>query len=260
MRRINWFVGFPLIVLFLGGGIAFWIVMPDIYIGQIWVAVSVLLILIFAVIGRAGARRDRLLREGIQGTATVLGMEQTGVYINEQPQVKLRLRVEAPGITPYEVERNEIVPMLALGSLSQGQLNVAIDPNDHQRVAVDWGTVAAPMTLSTPDGRVITVDKPAARAEVTAALRKHQVGTSGEVSIRDNPVVRQEVWSILERHGYDVGAGGGTTPAPAPAGGGAAAPDKDPVEALEDLKEMRDKNLITEAEYQVKKRELLADL
>ena len=259
--RMSGAIAGPLIALFLIGGIAFWITTPGIFIGQIWVGVAVLLIVIFALVGRAGARRDRLIREGIHGTATVLGMEQTGVYINEQPQVHLRLRVEAPGITPYDVERKEVVPMLALGSLSQGQLSVAIDPEDHDRVVVDWGAVAAPMTLATPDGRTISVDKPAARAEVSAALRKHQVGTSGEVSIRDNPVVRQEVWSILEHHGYDVSADGrsgaaASTPSPA----ASPEPERDPVQALEDLKEMRDKKLITEAEFQVKKRELLADL
>jgi hypothetical protein len=246
-----WLIGGPIIALFLIGGIFFWLTIPEIMIGQIWVAVSVFLILVYLVIGRFGRGRLRVLRQGIRGTATVLGMEQTGVYVNEQPQVRLRLRVEAPGMAPYEVERSEIVPMLALGALSNGQLSVAIDPQDPQNVVVDWGAVAAPMTLTMPDGRVLSVDKPAARQAIMAALQRHGEGTAGEVSIRDNPAARRELWAILEQHGYDVD---GRTGGPRREAG------RDHVEALAQLAEMRDRKLITEAEYELKKREILAEM
>lgn len=247
-----WAIGGPIIGFFLIGGIIFWITIPSIFIGQIWVGVSVLLILIYLGIGAKARARQRLLSDGIPGTATVLGMEQTGVYINEQPQVRLRLRVEAPGIEPYEVERSEVVPLIALGSLSGGQLGVVVDPNDHQQVAVDWSVVAAPMTLSMPDGRTISVDKPGVRQEIFAALREHGVGGSGEVSIRDNPVARRAIWEILERNGYDVD---GRTGGPR-----RSAPETSQVDALAQLAEMRDRKLITDAEFELKKREILSEL
>ena len=112
--RANFGIGIPIALFFLIGGIAFWIVIPDVLIGQIWVGVSLLLLLIFGALARAGAKAARIRLEGIQGTATLLGMEKTGVYVNEQPQVRLRLRVEAPGLEPYEVEKREVVPMIAL--------------------------------------------------------------------------------------------------------------------------------------------------
>ncbi|HEX2085363.1 MAG TPA: SHOCT domain-containing protein [Solirubrobacteraceae bacterium] len=249
MSRVNWIVGAPLLAFFFFGGIVFWVTIPEILIGQIWVAVAVGLFLLYLGIGVRGRRRERLLQQGIRGTATVLGMEQTGVYVNEQPQVRLRLRVEAPEIPAYEVERSEVVPLIALGSLSGGQLSVAIDPADHDKVVIDWSAVAAPMTLSMPDGRVISVDQPQAREAVFAVLRRHGVATSGEADLRDDPAVRRELWEVLERHGYDVD---GRT-------GGPRRQDdaRDPVEALEDLAQMRDRKLITEAEYELKKREIL---
>jgi Short C-terminal domain len=250
--RVNWIVGGPIVVLFLGGGIFFWVTIPEIWIGQIWVAVSAFLILLYAGIGAAGRRRARLLREGVRGTAAVLSMEQTGVYVNEQPQVRLRLLVEADGIPPYEVERTEIVPLIALGALNQGELAVVVDPDDHETVTIDWGAAAGPMTLGMPDGRVIAVDRPKARQAILAILSRHGVSTDGEISIRDNPAARREVWEALERFGYDVDA---RTGGPRP-----AQPAADPSDALRELAEMRDRKLISDAEYERKKQEILARL
>ena len=43
--------GFMMALLFLVGGIVFWVTQPDIWIGQIWVGVAVLLIIVYAFIG-----------------------------------------------------------------------------------------------------------------------------------------------------------------------------------------------------------------
>ena len=58
--RANFGVGIPLLLFFFVGGIVFWFTIPDIYIGQIWVGVSLLLAVIFGVLyakqrGRASA-------------------------------------------------------------------------------------------------------------------------------------------------------------------------------------------------------------
>ena len=70
--RANFGIGIPIALFFLIGGIAFWIVIPDVLIGQIWVGVSLLLLLIFGALARAGAKAARIRLEGIQGTATLL--------------------------------------------------------------------------------------------------------------------------------------------------------------------------------------------
>jgi hypothetical protein len=147
--RANFGVGVPILLFFFVGGIVFWFVMPDIYIGQIWVGVSVLLGLIFGGLYVKQRGEQRVAAEGIQGTAQILGMSQTGMYINEQPQVELHMRIEAPGIAPYELHKKVIVPLIALGSLSGGRLTVAIDREDHENVVVNWSQTAAPMVIST---------------------------------------------------------------------------------------------------------------
>jgi len=85
------------------GGIAFAIAIPEILIGQIWIVVA-LSWRPARLSGRRSEANERLKREGIPGTAQILEAEQTSVYVNNQPQVRLRLRVEARGLAPFEVE------------------------------------------------------------------------------------------------------------------------------------------------------------
>src|SRR4029453_8375929 len=46
--------------------------------------------------GRA-AEAQRGLTTGLAGTATVTGLTQTGMFLNENPQVELQLQVQLPG-------------------------------------------------------------------------------------------------------------------------------------------------------------------
>jgi hypothetical protein len=253
--RANFGIGIPIALFFLIGGIVFWITIPDILIGQIWVGVSVLLLLVFGGLARAGARAARIRREGIPGTATLLGMEQTGVYINEQPQVRLRLRVEAPGVEPYEVEKREVVPMIALSSLGAGPLPVAIDRADKENIEIDWSLAAGPMTFSTQDGELISVPpNHPARQEVLAVLRRHGLSLSGELDLRQQPAARQEALDVLARHGLGDAKPAQTSAAPPTVVGRTA------VERLLDLKRLLDEGAITREEHDQKRKEILAEL
>src|ERR671929_762157 len=116
MTRINaggWFI----VAFFLIGGIAFTIAIPSIGIGQIWIAVAVLVGVIYLVINRRTDRKLALRQTGLPGTAQVLGMTQTGVYINENPQVKMSLQVQAQGLAPYQCEIKATGPLIAVGML-----------------------------------------------------------------------------------------------------------------------------------------------
>ena len=253
--RATFGVALPLLLLFLIGGIAFWIAIPDIYIGQIWVGVSLLLALIFGLLFAKQRGEQRVMAEGIQGTAQILGMTQTGVQVNEQPQVELHMRVEAPGITPYELRKKFIVPLIALGQLSGGRLKVAIDREDHENVVVDWGRVGAPMTVSTPDGRTFDLGADASlREEVFTVLGKHGLSTTGSLDLRKHPQARAEVIALLESKGHDADPG---TPGAAPA---AVEPAKaTPAERLEALRTLKEKGLVSESEYESKRMQIISE-
>lgn len=99
---------------------------------------------------RSAAEADRVVRTGLSGTAQVTSMTQTGMSLNDQPQIDMELLVNVPGRAPYTARRKEFVPLILLGRLGSGMpLPVKVDPADPQRVIVDWqasGTapIAAP--------------------------------------------------------------------------------------------------------------------
>ena len=234
--------------------------MPGIGIGQIWVVVAVFLIALFFFLGRRAQANEKLKREGIPGTAQILEAEQTGMYVNNQPQVRLRLRVEAPGIAPYEVDKRVTVPLIAIGRLGSGQpLSVAIDPNDRDRIAIDWGASgAAPAMLSAQGGQPIDLNaNPAAREAAMQAMREHGLTPSGEVDLRSNPEARAAVLEALREHGIDAAHG---EAAANPATAVSSERKGEPLDRLTKLMQLRAANLITDEELQEYRRRVLEDV
>src|SRR5205085_11940699 len=76
--------------------------------------VGAALIIISIIVGRRAASTDALLSTGTSGTATITGLTQTGVFFNDQPQIKMGLLVNLPGQTPYATQHTEIVPLMLL--------------------------------------------------------------------------------------------------------------------------------------------------
>jgi hypothetical protein len=108
--------------------------------GGFMALVGIVLIVIGIIVGRRAAATDALLQTGTPGTATITGLTQTGMYVNENPQIRMQLLVALPGQTPYATQHTEIVPLMLLGRLNSGApLQVRVDPLNLNRIAVDWG-------------------------------------------------------------------------------------------------------------------------
>jgi len=117
--------------------------------GGIMALVGIALIVVGIIVGRRAASTDALLATGTPGTATITGLTQTGMYMNENPQIRMQLLVTLPGQTPYAAQHTEIVPLMLLGRLTSGSpLQVRVDPMNLNRIAVDWG--ASGFGASTP--------------------------------------------------------------------------------------------------------------
>jgi hypothetical protein len=115
--------------------------------------VGIVLIVIGIIVGRRAAATDALLTTGTPGTATITGLTQTGMYVNENPQIRMQLLVSLPGQTPYATQHTEIVPLMLLGRLNSGApLNVRVDPMNLNRVAVDWSSSGFSGSTSMIDG------------------------------------------------------------------------------------------------------------
>jgi hypothetical protein len=94
---------------------------------------------------RGMSARAKLRATGLPGRATVLSIgELSGgtVTVNDQPLLSLTLEVESSFGDPYVVAFETVVPRYAVPRVQPGEkVPVKIDPNDRQRVAVDWGAM-----------------------------------------------------------------------------------------------------------------------
>ena len=74
------------------------------------------------------------MNDGINGEAEILSREQTGTYINEQPEVKFKLSITTPMDT-YELEHKEIVNLLDMGSIPVGRkIPVMVHPDNPKEI------------------------------------------------------------------------------------------------------------------------------
>jgi len=102
-------------------------------------AVGVVLVFLGVRAGGKAADTERVLSGGLDGTATIVGLTQTGLYVNEQPQIKMDLQVACEGRAPYAATHKEIVPLMLLSKVENGAtLPVKVSANDPNDVAIDW--------------------------------------------------------------------------------------------------------------------------
>lgn len=118
---------------------------------------GVLGFLLFLWAGRMRAgyhEAQRLKVQGIPGTARIVSLRQTGMYLNEQPQVELTLEVTSSMQGPYQVVVKEWVPLIMLGRLTSGvPLPVKVDPANPNNLVIEWeSSMGAPMGAAPPGG------------------------------------------------------------------------------------------------------------
>jgi hypothetical protein len=79
----------------------------------------------------------RLATEGVEASAILLNMEQTGLYVNNQPQVKMQLQVHPLTGRNFVSETREVVNFIDLSQLQIGcTLKVKYNPDNIKEVMV----------------------------------------------------------------------------------------------------------------------------
>ncbi|HEY7025227.1 MAG TPA: hypothetical protein VH371_09730 [Candidatus Limnocylindrales bacterium] len=120
--------------------------------GGIFIVVAIIVIVAGLIAGRNAQKTQQILQTGIAGTATITGLTQTGVYLNENPQIAMNLLVQLPGEVPYAANVKQVVPLMLLGRLSSGApLSVRVDQMDRSKIEIDWsstGFAATPQAAS----------------------------------------------------------------------------------------------------------------
>lgn len=81
----------------------------------------------------------RLQKTGIPAKATILEVNDTGVTINNSPQVKLKLEVKNSFGQKYTTQIRALVPRLNPGAFRPGmEIAVKVDPKNEMNVAIDY--------------------------------------------------------------------------------------------------------------------------
>jgi hypothetical protein len=106
---------------------------------------------------RSGAKADeaeRIAATGISGQATIVGLTQTGMFLNDNPQVGIDLMVTTPGRQPYPAHLKQFIPLILLGRLANGAtLPVKVDSADPTKLVIEWDQPAtAPFGAAPPVG------------------------------------------------------------------------------------------------------------
>jgi hypothetical protein len=101
----------------------------------------VVLIVVFIIFRKAFggiARNNALLTSGEPAQATVLQLWDTGVSLNDNPQVGLLLEVRPQNRPAYQVQTKSFISRLKVSQVQTGALvAVKVDPTDPAKVALD---------------------------------------------------------------------------------------------------------------------------
>ena len=93
---------------------------------------------------------SRLQKTGIAGTATILEVRDTGVTINNNPQIKLILEVKNPLGQKYTTQSRVMVSRINPNAYRPGMtVPVKIDPKNEMNVVLDFSGSAQPTVSAT---------------------------------------------------------------------------------------------------------------
>ncbi len=182
-----------------------------------------------------------------KGMAVTSGSEQ--IVANTEVMLKTKLRVEPADEPQFEVEERFRFPQLSIPTVGT-RLAVIYDPSDHDKVMIDRSPEGvATQFANVPglqgtdlQGLMATVQQAESQTQdpqELARILQQQLGTSVNVQ--------------------QQGSTGMTFGAP-PAGFGTPAPqEEDPVDKLAKLAELREKGMLTDAEFESQKARILGE-
>jgi hypothetical protein len=109
-------------------------------VGGIFVSLAFTLLMIVVIrkwVKGAFGPNEKLLKEGVAANATILKIWDTGVTLNDNPQVGMLLEIQPIGREPFRVEMKSIISRIALAQIQPGRVvPVRYDPANPSNVAL----------------------------------------------------------------------------------------------------------------------------
>ena len=233
------------------------------WVGLFVTALDVLVALALTNMGvRSAARHEHLSRQGVVVLARITGISDTSWFVNDQQMIKVGLHVDVPGSAGFDAQETMAASPTRMQILHAHKLVALVEPGT-QNYEIDWnasaliaGVVPAVFTVDEDNTTYDLTGQTGPLMEILRVLHANQVPLSGTIDIRSNPVARQQVMDIVRR-----AAARPAVEAPPPAGPSFLAPPPLTVsQRLQQLDLLRATGAVTDAEYNAKRREILADL
>ncbi|MEA2493142.1 MAG: hypothetical protein QOJ29_1053 [Thermoleophilaceae bacterium] len=82
-------------------------------------------------------KAQHLMANGRVGTAVITEVRQTGMFVNENPQVEMDLQVNVEGIPTYTATHRQVIAQIAIPQFQPGAtVPVRVDPEDPTSVLI----------------------------------------------------------------------------------------------------------------------------
>jgi hypothetical protein len=175
---------------------------------------------------RKGGRALDLMQHGKRCRGTVVSVEDTNWTVNDNPRVKMTVRAEPDGETPFTIEKTSVVPRVNIPRAGD-RCVVFYDPADPQNKngitfdAVPGFDTGAPAPAPTP------TPEPAPSA----------ASASEPLILATATPTEEESKAVAD-----------------------AQSEGDPIEKIEKLNRLREKGIITQAEFEMQKQRLLREV
>lgn len=108
-------------------------------LGIMVVVIGIMATVFWKVLFGPMALRSKLAKSGFATTARVVEISDTGVTVNNAPQIKLLLEVTPPNGAAYLVETKQLISRLQTSMYQPGSMiPVLIDLNDKDRIVINY--------------------------------------------------------------------------------------------------------------------------
>jgi Short C-terminal domain len=240
------------------------------WVGLLITAADVLIALASASYSaKSSAKSHALEQNGVLALAQVVGIQETGTRINEQPLVKIDLQISGPGLTPFASQDRVLASVARLPMIMNRKLVALVDPatNEYQ---IDWqrsglvsGLMPANFTIAEDNRTYDLTGQTEALMEILQILRANGISLNNMIDLRSNPAARQHVQAVVRRAAAQQAPAApapAAAPTAAPAPSYVAPPEPSTAQRLQELETLRATGAISDEEYTVKRQQIISEL
>lgn len=101
------------------------------------IATVVIIFFVFRYVKKTVGTNQVVMQQGIDARAKIISAQQTGVMLNDQPQVLFQLEVNPPTGMPYQTSAKAVIPIFNIPQFQPGaEVAVKIHPADPNVVEI----------------------------------------------------------------------------------------------------------------------------